>query len=170
MAAVSSHGTTTIPSASGEPAAPTGPRLSLDPALPQGGGVSGGWWPRSRDAGAGLPGMLTELTARAGRVSRVALQVDAFGSIPHQLTVGGHRVHVAWFRSMNANIIGLTMAGRGGLTLLVVPPQASPASAAEALRLAAAGGHTGRPAEILTAAGIASGDPGRLRAATSMAG
>lgn len=69
---------------------------------------------------------------------------------------------------MNINIISLTMAGRGDLTLLVVPPQASLASAAEALRLAAASGHTGRPAEILAAAGIASGDPGRLRPAANV--
>ncbi len=159
MAPASIHDIKAIPPASAEPAAPTGSRLSLDPALPQRGRITGGWWPRSRDAGAELPALLTELTARAGPVSRVAVPAGAFGNIPHQLTVGGRRVHVAWFRSMNTHTISLTMAGRDDLTLLVVPPQASPASAAEALRLAAAGHPVGQPQDVLAAAGITSGDP-----------
>jgi len=59
-------------------------------------------------------------------VSRVALQADAFGNIPHQLTVGGHKVHVAWFRHMNVHTVSLTMAARDYVTLLVIPPDASP--------------------------------------------
>ncbi len=138
-------------------AAAEGQRLTLDPAMPQRGGVSGGWWPRSLDAGAELPAMLTELSPLAGRVSRVAVQVDAFANIPHQLIVGGRKVHVAWFRAMDPHTISLTMAGRDRLTLLVVPPQATPASGAEALRLAAAGHSSQRPEEILAAAGVESG-------------
>jgi HSP20 family molecular chaperone IbpA len=125
-------------------------------------GINGGWWPRSRDAGAELPGLIAGLSTQAGRVSRVALQADAFSSIPHQLTVGGHKVHVAWFRHMNVHTVSLTMAARDYLTLLVVPPQASPAAAAEALRLAASGRGAGSPEAILAAAGIAAdGDPDR---------
>ncbi len=138
-------------------AAAEGQRLTLDPARPQRGGISGGWWPRSLDAGAELPAMLTELSRLVGRVSRVAVQVDAFGNIPHQLIVGGRKVHVAWFRAMDPHTISLTMAGRDRLTLLVVPPQATPASGAEALRLAADGHSSRRPAEIWAAAGVESG-------------
>jgi hypothetical protein len=57
-------------------------------------------------------------------VSRVALQAGAFDNIPHKLTVGGRKVHVAWFRYMNANTVILTMANRDDLVLLVVPPLA----------------------------------------------
>ncbi len=138
-------------------AAAEGQRLTLDPALPQRGAISGGWWPRSLDAGAELPAMLTELSPLAGRVSRVAVQVDAFGNIPHQLMVGGRKVHVAWFRAMDPHTISLTMAGRDRLTLLVVPPEATPASGAEALRLAADGHFSRRPEEILAAASVESG-------------
>jgi len=94
-------------------------------------------------------------TARAGRMSRVALQVDAFSNIPRQLIIGGGTVHVAWFRAMNTHTINMTMPGRDSLTLLVIPPQAAPTSAMEALRLAAAGGYTGRAQDILAAAGVA---------------
>ena len=138
-------------------AAPDGVRLSLDPATSRQAGIHGGWWPRSLDAAAELPGLLTELGSRAGRVSRVAVQVGAFSNIPHQLTVGGRKVHVAWFRYMNAHTAFLTVAGRDDLILLVVPPQASPVAAAEALRLAASGPHAGSAEAILAAAGIAAG-------------
>lgn len=162
MAPVGIQDINAIPSAAAEPAIADGMRLSLDPALAQRRGINGAWWPHSRDAGAELPAMLDELSARAGRVSRVALQVDAFSNIPHRLTAGGHTIHVAWFRSMNTHTINVTMAGRDNLTLLVVPPQASPAQAGEALRLASASHPAGQSQDILAAAGITSGEPGKL--------
>jgi hypothetical protein len=137
--------------------APGAARLSLDPATVRRAGIHGGWWPRSRDAAAELPGLIAELHMRAGRVSRVALQAGAFGNIPHRLTVAGRKVPVAWFRYMNMHTAILTMAGRDDLVLLVIPPRASPAAAAEALRLAASGRRAGLPEAILAAAGIAAG-------------
>jgi hypothetical protein len=133
---------------------PDAARLSLDPAGAKRNGINGGWWPRSRDAGAELPGLIADLNERAGRVSRVALQVGAFANIPHQLTVSGRKVHVAWFRYMNVYSVILTMASRDDLVLLVIPPGASPAGAAEALRLSASGWRAGPPEAILAAAGI----------------
>ena len=130
-----------------------GARLSLVPATAPRAGLGGGWWPRSRDATAELPGLIAELSDRAGRVSRVAVQADAFGNIPHQLTVCGRRVRVAWFRYMNINTVLLTMADRDDLVLLVVPPLAPPAAAAQALRASSAPG-AGSADAILAAAGI----------------
>jgi len=141
--------------------APEGARLSLDPATIRRAGINGGWWPRSRDAGVELPGLLAELNTRAGRVSRVALQAGAFGNIPHQLTVGERKVHVAWFRYMNMHTVVLTMVGQDDLTLLVVPPWASQVPAAEALRQAASGHQTSPPEAILADAGISADDDPR---------
>ncbi len=141
-----------------------GARLSLVPATAPHAGLGGGWWPRSRDATAELPGLIAELSARAGRVSRVALQVGAFDNIPHRLTVGGRKVRVAWFRYMNANTVILTMADRDDLVLLVVPPLAPPVAAAQALRAVASGPGAGPADAILAAAGIAV-DTGPLRPA-----
>ena len=164
------RGTTTTvpprsPNGSAPPPAPAQPtqrapdsaRISLDPATLRRAGIHGGWWPRSRDAAAELPGLIAELNTRAGRVSRVALQADAFGNIPHKLTVGGRNVAVAWFRYMNKHTAILTMVGRDHLVLLVIPPKASPAAAAEALELAASGRRAGPPEAILEAAGITAG-------------
>ena len=141
--------------------APGKARLSLDPATGRQAGIRGGWWPRSRDAAAEVPGLIAELSTRAGRVRRVALQADAFDNIPRKLTAGGRKVPVAWFRYMNMHTVIVTMAGRDDLVLLVIPPSASPEAAAEALELAAAGRRAGPPEAILAAAGIAcSGDTG----------
>jgi hypothetical protein len=132
----------------------SGARLSLVPATAPHAKLGGGWWPRSRDASAELPGLIAELSARVGRVSRVAVQASAFGNIPHKLTVGGRNVRVAWFRYMNPNTILLTMAGRDDLVLLVIPPHAPPEAAARALRVVSGPG-AGPADAILAAAGIA---------------
>lgn len=166
MAPAIIHATQAVSSASAEPAAESDARLSLDPAHPGRLGISGGWWPRSRDAGAELPAMLTELSAQAGRVRRVALQLDAFSDIPHLIMINGRPVHVAWFRSMDPMTINMTMAARDNLTLLVIPPGASADNAAEALRLAAASTGAERPEEILASAGIMSDVPARARPAS----
>jgi hypothetical protein len=146
-----------------------GVRLSLVPATaPQAAGLAGAWWPRSRDATAELPEFIAELSARAGRVSRVALQADAFSNIPHRLTVGGRKVRVAWFRYMNINTVLLTMANRDDLVMLVVPPLAPPAAAAQALRAASCPG-AGPADAILATAGItADSDPLRSAQLTTV--
>ena len=56
------------------------------------------------------------------------------------------------------------MASRNDLVLLVVPPGASPAAAAEAeaLQLSASGWRAGPPAAILAAAGIPTDGDGNL--------
>jgi Family of unknown function (DUF5994) len=141
----------------------SGARLSLVPATAPHAGLGGGWWPRSRDATTELPGLIAELSARVGRVSRVAVQAGAFGNIPHKLTVGGRKVHVAWFRYMNPNTILLTMAGRDDLVLLVVPPHAPPAAAARALR--AVSGPGAGPADAILAAASIEVDSDPLRSA-----
>ncbi len=156
MALTSTQNMTTVTRTSApEQTDPGGARLSLDSEGSKRAGLGGGWWPRGRDAGLELPGLIAELNARAGRVSRVALPVSAFSNIPHQLTVDGRKVHVAWFRYMNVHTVILTMASRDDLVLLVIPPEASPATAAEALRLAASGWRAGPPEGILVTAGLA---------------
>ena len=81
------------------------------------------------------------------------MQAGAFGNIPHKLTIGGRKVHVAWFRYMNINTVLLTMPGRDDLVLLVIPPLTLPAAAARALRAASSPG-AGPADAILAAAGI----------------
>ena len=61
-AATSTPGT----AASTRPSGPPGLRLQLDPTMAGTGAVDGGWWPRSRDPDAELPGLIAGLDASLG--------------------------------------------------------------------------------------------------------
>ena len=78
--------------------------------------------------------------------------------------VDGRRVHVGWFRHMDAHTIGLTRAFQDRVALLVVPPQATTAAAGVAMAgvamaMAADAASSVGPADILAAAGVGGEDP-----------
>jgi hypothetical protein len=138
--------------------APQGPRLRLDSTLARRGILDGGWWPRSPDPEAELPDLIRGLESLLGVITRVALNPDAWDSAPRQVAINGRRVHVGWFRAMNADTIGVTSASRDRFVLLVVPPQATPAAAATAMAMAAEATNSARPADLLAASGIGAQD------------
>ena len=136
------------------PPATQGLRLELDSTMAGTGAVDGGWWPRSRDPDAELPGLIAGLDASVGPITRVALNLDAWDSAPRRVAVDGRRVRVGWFHHMDAHTIGVTRASQNRVTLLVVPPQATTAAAAIAMAMAADATNSARPAAILAAAGL----------------
>jgi hypothetical protein len=135
------------------PVIPLASRLSLDPALKRRGILDGGWWPRSRNASVELPLLVSSLNARVGAIVRLGLDARDWDDIPRRLTVGGHAVRVGRFADVNHKII-VTRGPQDHIMLLVIPPEASTASAKAALAMAAAGKNGGRPEDILAAAGI----------------
>ncbi|MEV0407093.1 DUF5994 family protein [Actinoallomurus sp. NPDC050550] len=135
------------------PDIPLASRLSLDPALRRQGILDGGWWPRSRDAGAELPLLVSSLNARVGAILRLGIDARDWDDIPRRLTVDGHVVRVGRFADVNHKII-VTRGSQDHIMLLVIPPKASTASAKAALAMAAMGKNSGRPEEILAAVGI----------------
>jgi uncharacterized protein DUF5994 len=144
------------------PPAPPGLRLQLDPTMAGTGVVDGGWWPRSRDPDAELPGLIASLDASLGSITRLALNLDAWDSAPRRVAVNGRRVRVGWFRHMNAHTIGVTRASQNRVVLLVVSPQATPAAAGVAMAMAADAANSARPADILAAAGMGGQDPAAI--------
>jgi hypothetical protein len=161
MTAATSTPTT---AASTRPSAPPGLRLQLDPTMAGTGAVDGGWWPRSRDPDAELPGLIAGLDASLGPITRVALNLDAWDSAPRRVAVDGRRVRVGWFRQMDAHTVGLTRAAQDRVVLLVVPPQATTAAAQIAMAMAADAADSAGPADILAAAGLGGqGSPPCLR-------
>ena len=143
------------------PPAPPGLRLQLDPTMAGTGAVDGGWWPRSQDPDAELPGLIAGLESSLGPVTRVALNLDAWDSAPRRVAVDGRRVRVGWFRYMDAHMIGVTRASQDRVALLVVPPEATGEAAGIAMAMAADATNNARPADILAAAGIVSEDDAR---------
>jgi hypothetical protein len=144
-----SHGSTKtarIPSSavagapSAIPAGPPSARVSFDPALILHGAVDGGWWPRSRNAHAELPGLIAALNARPGvKVQRVAVHRDEWDDIPHRLTAdNGHFARVDWFTTIPRRTVSVTTAGtREPIALLVVPPSTPERAAWAAMNTAA---------------------------------
>lgn len=53
--------------------APSRPRLRLGAVLSHGTLLDGGWWPRSADPAAELPGLILATEDRCGRVTRLML-------------------------------------------------------------------------------------------------
>jgi hypothetical protein len=126
------------------------------------GAVDGGWWPRSRDPDAELPGLIAGLDSSLGPITRLALNLDAWDSAPRRVAVDGRRVRVGWFRHMDAHTIGVTRAAQARVALLVVPPQATPSAAQTAMAMAADAADSAGPADILAAAGIGGENPGPM--------
>jgi hypothetical protein len=157
MTAATSTLTTAPPST--RPPAPPGLRLQLEPTRAGTGALDGGWWPRSRDPDAELPGLIASLESSLGPITRVALNLDAWDTAPRRVAVDGRRVRVGWFRQMDAHTIGVTRAAQDRVVLLVVPPQATTAAAGIAMAMAADAATSARPADILAAAGIGGQDP-----------
>jgi hypothetical protein len=118
--------------------------------------VDGGWWPRSRDPDAELPGLIAGLDSSLGPITRVALNLDAWDTTPRRVAVNGRRVHVGWFHHTDPDTVGVTRAFQDRLALLVVPPAATTAAAQLAMEMAGDPADSARPADILTAAGIVS--------------
>jgi Family of unknown function (DUF5994) len=157
MTATSSTPTTAPPST--RPPAPPGLRLQLDPTMAGTGAVDGGWWPRSRDPDAELPDLIAGLDSSLGRITRIALNLDAWDTAPRRVAMDGRRVRVGWFRHLDAHTIGVSRASQDRVVLLVVPPQATTAAAQIAMAMAADAANSTGPADILAAAEIGGEDP-----------
>lgn len=139
------------------------PRLALAADLARHGSVDGGWWPRSRDAARELVELVTILAGRLGRVVRLTVDASDWDDIPRRsITVGGHVVRIGAFPTLNHMII--VTKGRGEqFLLLVVPPEAEPASAESALERAAAGAGSAAPRQILADSDMVVRNPRALR-------
>lgn len=129
------------------------PRVRLDPDLFRHGSVDGGWWPYSRNARAELPGLIAALKEQAGVwVQRLSVYQGEWDDIPHRLTTDqGHVVRVDWFTAIPRHTVSVSAAGRGPISLLVVPPGTPARAAGNVMDLAATNPGTAQAADILAA-------------------
>ncbi len=94
--------------------------------------------------------MLAGLVDRLGRVERLSYNLTAWGPTPRKITIGGAVVRLAGYRTQHPDTVDV-LGARQRLTLLVVPPEASPRAAHRALSTAAHPGNTDGIEELLTA-------------------
>ena len=142
-------------------APPSRPRLRLQPDLRAATLLDGGWWPRSADPAAELPGLVLAIEERHGPVTRIMLGRAGWdASRPRRLRVdgpaGSRVIRLGWFETMPAGL--LTAIARGGRTdLLTVPPSTREAAARAAMEQAARAGNRTRAPALLAA--ISAGAP-----------
>jgi hypothetical protein len=127
------------------------PRLLLAPARAGQAVLDGGWWPRSWDPVAELPGLILALNSRYGPIRDVLLNSEAWDYRLRRLAVGTRLVRMGWFTSLDPALLIATTDRGDQIDLLVVPPAAADAAARSAMARAADPADTIRAPGILTA-------------------
>ncbi|MCO8271570.1 DUF5994 family protein [Actinoplanes sp. TRM 88003] len=130
-------------------------RLRMDPVASRTTALDGAWWPRSTDAAAELPALVTALAGLRGEITHVLLNSAEWDEPhPRRVIAGGRAVRLGWFTSQPAGLITvMTDFGHDRFDLLVVPPDASPAWAETLLDAAADAADNRRTPELLATAG-----------------
>jgi Family of unknown function (DUF5994) len=143
-----------------------GPRLRLQPDHSGPAPLDGGWWPRSADPAAELPGLILALDAWHGRITRVMLgAADWDASRPRQVKVSGPAgsrvVRLGWFATMPAGLLTAISASGRRTDLVTVPPRTRDPDAAMAMGQAAQAGNREHAPAILAAICAAATAPAR---------
>lgn len=120
----------------GSPAAPTTPRMQLDPDKPDP-YLDGAWWPRSTDLPGELPPLLEALSAQLGPIALIGYHREAWNPVPDRLDLAGHPVHLQGFASSGPPTLVVVDDSGRRVTMRVVPPETDPATAAELIATAA---------------------------------
>ena len=113
----------------------------------------GAWWPRSRDLVAELPELVAALATMGVRVERFTYPAEVWEPVDRKVVVAGRTVRTGAFRSMDQQLVSLTVDGDQRLDLLVVPPEADALTGVRALRMAGLREDSSSPQRALAAAG-----------------
>jgi hypothetical protein len=160
------------------PVPPARPRLLLQSDHAGPAPLDGGWWPRSADPAAELPGLILALDKLHGRISRVMLGTAGWNaSRPSRLRLGegGSRVvRLGWFASMPAGLLTAIFANGERTDLVTIPSDTSEQNVVAAMQQAArAGNREHAPAILATitaAASRGSGTTARKEAGSTQLG
>ncbi|RNL84574.1 DUF5994 family protein [Halostreptopolyspora alba] len=138
------------PVISGSP--PSVPRLLLQSLKARHTLLDGGWWPRSNDPVAELPGLILALDDYRGPVHHIMLGATGWRSRPHLLEVAGRAIRLAWYTSMPADSLTAISTNGARVDLLVVPPGVNMPTAWAAIGMAAQHDNTTHAPDLITAA------------------
>jgi hypothetical protein len=119
---------------------PTGSRRTL---------LDGGWWPRSTDPVAELPGLVLAIDHLRGPVNRLVLSAHGWDSKPRRLRVADRVLRLGYFTSQPINLVTALCDNGDRVDLLVVAPGTEPGTADAALTLAATTGNLVHAQHIL---------------------
>jgi hypothetical protein len=137
-------------------APPAEPRLRIQPDRSGRTLLDGGWWPRSADPAAELPGLISALDERHGRITTVMLGTsDWDASRPRRLSIGsppGRRlVKLGWFDTMPGGLLTAITSKGERTDLVTIPLNTSEQAASAAMQQAAEAGNREHAPDILAA-------------------
>jgi hypothetical protein len=117
------------------------PRLLLQPGPDARTLLDGGWWPRSADPAAELPGLIVAIDGRQGPITQIMLGTAGWdASRPRRVRVdgpaGSRTVRLGWFETMPAGLL-IATARAGRTDLLTIPPDTGETAARAAMHQAA---------------------------------
>jgi hypothetical protein len=145
--------TTVAPEPAGTALPPTPePRIALRRPGAVGTFVDGGWWPHSLDLIAELSPLLAAIEAAGyGEIRRIGYALTAWdGPVPRKAAMLNRIVKLGGFRSQDcAEISLIDSGGWKRVTLVVVPPSATPVLAQRALAISCSNDDRHRAREIL---------------------
>ncbi|MGX7674364.1 DUF5994 family protein [Plantactinospora sp. DSM 117369] len=121
---------------------PTGSRRTL---------LDGGWWPRSTDPVAELPGLVLAIDKLRGPVTRLVLAADGWDTHPRRLGLADRVLRLGYFSSQPISLITALCANGDRVDLLIVPPETASDTADAAMVLAAVTSNKVHPQHILLA-------------------
>ncbi|MGC5021338.1 DUF5994 family protein [Micromonospora sp. DT47] len=135
------------------PSPPSTPRLRIEPTRSPRTLLDGGWWPRSTDPFAELPGLILAIDRLRGPINRLVLNAGTWDGNPRRLAVGGRVLRLGYFTSQPTSLLTAICLNGDRIDLLVVPPETAVDLAEAAMTLAATAGNLVHTPQLLTAAG-----------------
>jgi hypothetical protein len=121
--------------------------------------LDGGWWPRSRDPVAELPGLILALNDHFGPIRQLMLNAESWGGRFRRLVVGSRDVRVEWFSTVEPGMLIAATDLGDQIALLVVPPEATAAAASGAMTAASDPANQLRAGAVLTAFDVGDAAP-----------
>jgi hypothetical protein len=128
---------------------PSTPRLALAPARAGQAVLDGGWWPRTWDPVAELPGLILALSDRYGQIRHLMLNNGTWDSRFRRLAVGNAVICTGWFTSLDPALLIATTDTGDQLDILIIPPHTAADAANRAMTAAANPANTRRAPDIL---------------------
>jgi Family of unknown function (DUF5994) len=137
-------------------APPSVPRLRLESTGSRRTLLDGGWWPRSTDPVAELPGLVLAIDKLRGPVTRLILAAAGWTSHPRRLGLNGRVLRLGYFDSQPTSLLTAVCADGGRVDLLVVLPDTAAGTADAAMVMAATKGNLVHAQHILATIGTQS--------------
>jgi hypothetical protein len=138
---------------------PSTPRLRLAATAARRTLLDGGWWPRSTDPVAELPGLVLAIEKLHGPVTHLVLSSEGWDAHPRRLNVAGRILRLGYFTSQSPSLLTALCRDNERVDLLVVAPETADVTADAAMAVAASSGNLVHAPQILRAVGAAKAVP-----------